>query len=70
VLSLFGCRTPPSCQESHLPGVLKRVYFTHWRAVLLAAGPERLRVENWNFRASGLIGNVLFADRYLVVIAP
>jgi hypothetical protein len=27
-----------------------------------------LRVENWNFRASGLIGNVLFADRYLVVI--
>lgn len=34
----------------------------------LAAGPERLRVENWNFRASGLIGNVLFADRYLVVI--
>ncbi len=39
-------------------------------AAHLAAGPERLRVENWNFRASGLIGNVLFADRYLVVIAP
>lgn len=31
-------------------------------------GPERLRIENWSSGASGVIGNELFADRYLVVI--
>lgn len=34
----------------------------------LASGPERLKLENWGFRASGLVGNALFADRHLVII--
>lgn len=31
-------------------------------------GPERLRIENWSSGGSGVIGNELFADRYLVAI--
>lgn len=34
----------------------------------LASGPERLDPKNWGFRASGLVGNVLFAERYLVIV--
>ncbi|CAN5812781.1 hypothetical protein BH23GEM5_BH23GEM5_27770 [soil metagenome] len=34
----------------------------------MAEGPEQLDMRTWGFPVSGLIGNVLFADRYLVVI--
>lgn len=34
----------------------------------LREGPESMFIENWNYRVSGMIGNELFADRYLVII--
>lgn len=34
----------------------------------VAEGPGRVLMENFGFRTSGLIGNALFAERYLVVI--
>ena len=34
----------------------------------LAEGPQGLRLENWGFPVSGLIGNVLFADRYVIIL--
>lgn len=34
----------------------------------MAEGPERLRMENFGFRTSGIIGNALYSERYLVVI--
>ena len=34
----------------------------------MTEGPEQLDLRNWEFRASGLVGNVLFANRYLVII--
>ncbi|MFL5541037.1 MAG: hypothetical protein ACJ8J0_18760 [Longimicrobiaceae bacterium] len=37
-------------------------------AFYVAEGPERLDFHTWGFPVEGLIGNALFADRYLVVV--
>lgn len=34
----------------------------------LASGPERLDPRNWGFRTSGLIGNALFEERYMLIV--
>ena len=34
----------------------------------MTEGPEQLDLRTWGFRASGLVGTVLFADRYLRIV--
>jgi hypothetical protein len=34
----------------------------------VAEGPERLDYRTWGFPVEGLVGNALFADRYVVIV--